>query len=493
MSLCIIDDLWVRSFCLLNVHDMCSVRETSKQFFQITDPDYKVMRNYWKYQSILIGCNQNYSDQISTDMIANIDCFCPLNNDWYEFYVEWYKALSACGFIDTASIVFSSDLANQMSLNIDTNINTLSSDDGLTVLGHCCAHNYFQVVRYLLLWNNCVTFNVKQQRDCKNQRNENDHANSQSKLKLELELELELQSSEAESGSKVKSKLTPLEFIVNKQPEYGSDEFEPISALHLATKYKYYTIVDLLLRCEESKHHCGANEWIQCCKTEDINIIQMYLNPHHNVALRMGNMELNGFDSNGDTPLHHSCDEAGININLVEILLDTIASNKFEKWDKITPININAINRQGRTALMKAINSFSFFQFGSENLRLDTVKLFLDMDGKFKDKIDLFIVDSQKYSIFTLAVSNGLFDVAVHIFSYFTKYYHCSPSYRVWDVATLFNQFFVGNKHQYQSDIYNNDNHGLAMKQLLRHVEMWKNATLSYLNIATPLAQSNCR
>lgn len=480
MNHCIIDDLWVRSFCLLNVHDMCSVRETSKQFFQITHPDYKVMRNYWKHQSILIGCNQNYSDQISTDMMPKTDCFIPLNNNWYEFYVEWYKALSACGFIDTESITFSSGLANQMSLNIDTNINTSSSDDGLTILGHCCAHNYLQVVRYLLLWNNCVTINVEKQRERENQRNKNDHTHSESKL------ELEIVSSGSES--KLESKLTPLEFIVNKQSDESD---EPISALNLATKYKYYEIIDLLLQCEEGKHHWGANEWIECCKTEDISMIQMYLNPHQNGALRIGNMKLNGFDSNGNTPLHYACDEAGINIDVVRLLLDTIASNKFAKWDKIIPINMNAINKQGRTALMKAINSFSYSQFGNDNLRLDTVKMFLDMEGRFKDKIDLFIVDSQKYSIFTLAVSNGLFDVAAHIFTYFTKYYHHSPSYRVWNVAKLFNQFFVGNKQQDQSDSYNNSHHGIAMKQLLRHVELWKSATLSYLNIVAPLAQSN--
>ena len=102
---CAGDDTWAESFCYLNVYDFCTVGETCKRFYNLTlGSCRKNINNYWKYQIMLIGLNENFLDNIYDNTIKpSLTFFTPAHNDWKKCFVEFYNCLSEFEFISKIS------------------------------------------------------------------------------------------------------------------------------------------------------------------------------------------------------------------------------------------------------------------------------------------------------------------------------------------------------------------------------------------------------
>ena len=479
----IIDDVWVKVFSYLNVYDFCAVRLADKHFHQVTDENRKKIREYWKYQSMLLGCNEMYHGNIYDNTIKpTMSFFSPPNNNWKQFYIQFYKVLSESEFISKISLktyynyIYTQNMHNRnenynkhknkskgkgkgkgkqgkskqinseistmtcftfmphssqkkndrsrfptnpttlskyMSKIIHFNINGANSM-GFSLLMQSCLHNYIQVVRYLLTWDEYICNSIDN--NTKNGKNDKNDKNTKN------------QTTKAKSKSKRKS-VARLSLCKGGKPN-GRDPSATTTALSLATNQCHYQLIKYLLTNKRigNDNLCWENEFRVAFNTNDSKVIDMYLDPNINIKLGNGTMKFNGwnwvYDPGTPSALHYACRR--VNSDAVKIILDTVQFNKYSQWKNIEPVNINLQNENGATALMNSINQHWYRVNEIEHLKI--VKLFLNQH--FGYIIDLFIFDTDKRSIFVLAVDQNYYHVAMYIFTYFKQWYKCSASYR---------------------------------------------------------------
>ena len=465
----VIDDLWIKSFGFLHVYDFCAIHKTCKRFWQITRANLnnKIMNDYWKNQAMLLGCNENFYDDIYDNAIKpRMTFFTPPNNDWFAFYSQFYQVLSARDFIFKISInmyrnhvyneknrttenskenenknenkedqnsaincmtftVHSSKisgnhsrlpkhpigLSKYMSKLINLNISKGEYFRKYTFAGYCCLHNYIHVIRYLLAWDKYIATKIER-------------INKTYKLSNQDNLQAISKNSEKATAIGLKKKLNGLRLSMFALTDRKSD-ISP-TLLSIATKYKHYQLIKYLLNDKTIGNHsrCASNELQEALCTNNMKIVAMYLDPNINMKLRTGKMKLNylSIQSIG-SPLHWACECRNINFGyeIIEILVDTLISDKYSQWINIRPVDLNIRDNNGQTPLMKSLSTSWRCRCVNEASHLKIVKLLLN--EQLKDKVDLFIQDYNQNSIFTLAVERNFYTIVVYIYNYFIKYY----------------------------------------------------------------------